>query len=227
MSFWRPTRRIHASLLAAADVLLLSETSRPDRYEPSSKLTSYFASRRPIVAAVPDGGASAAEIKRSEAGLSYRLATVRRSSPPTRLRTDDSLWRCSQPPVGSCGAAHVFDRESRPGGRTSRRDRWRTRGRKSREGGRMKKALITGITGQDGSYLAELLLEKGYEVHGLIRSAASSTPNASTTSMSTRTRLDAAFPPLRDLTDSSSLIGHLHRVKPDEVYTWGPRATSR
>ena len=58
-----------------------------------------------------------------------------------------------------------------------------------------KRALITGITGQDGSYLAELLIHKGYEVHGLIRKAstfntdriAPSTPTASSTSMTTRT----------------------------------------
>ena len=45
----------------------------------------------------------------------------------------------------------------------------------------MKKALITGITGQDGSYLADLLLSKGYEVHGIIRRAQPSTPDASIT----------------------------------------------
>ncbi len=45
-----------------------------------------------------------------------------------------------------------------------------------------KKALITGITGQDGSYLAELLLEKGYEVHGMVRRPAASTPAESSTS---------------------------------------------
>ena len=51
----------------------------------------------------------------------------------------------------------------------------------------MKKALITGATGQDGSYLAELLLEKGYEVHGLIRRASTSTPSAWSTSIPTPT----------------------------------------
>lgn len=51
-----------------------------------------------------------------------------------------------------------------------------------------KRALITGITGQDGSYLAELLLEKGYEVHGIKRRASLSTPPGSTTSTRTRTR---------------------------------------
>ena len=76
----------------------------------------------------------------------------------------------------------------------------------------MKKALITGITGQDGSYLAELLLEKGYEVHGIIRRA--SVPN-------TR-RIDHIIDRLKihegDLTDASSLCRIVAQVKPDEVY---------
>jgi len=88
-----------------------------------------------------------------------------------------------------------------------------------------RKALITGITGQDGSYLAELLLEKGYEVHGLIRRSSSFNTG----------RIDHLYrdpheAPTRlllhyaDLTDSSSLIGHLHRVKPDEVYNLGAQS---
>ena len=76
----------------------------------------------------------------------------------------------------------------------------------------MKKALITGITGQDGSYLAELLLEKGYEVHGIVRRA--SVPN-------TR-RIDHIIDRLKihegDLTDASSLCRIVAQVKPDEVY---------
>ena len=82
-----------------------------------------------------------------------------------------------------------------------------------------KKALITGITGQDGSYLAELLLDKGYEVHGIVRRA--STFN--------RGRIDHLFSDDRgsgihtelhygDLGDSNSLIRILSTVKPDEIY---------
>ena len=78
----------------------------------------------------------------------------------------------------------------------------------------MKKALITGITGQDGSYLAEFLLEKGYEVHGLIRRA--SLPNTE--------RIDHLIAGNRitlhdgDLTDSSSLIRVIGEIRPDEIY---------
>src|SRR6185295_2534043 len=89
----------------------------------------------------------------------------------------------------------------------------------------MKRALITGITGQDGSYLAELLLEKGYEVHGLIRRASQFNTQrldhlyVDPHEASTRLYLHYA-----DLTDSSSLIGHLHRIRPDEVYNLGAQS---
>src|SRR5438270_1034185 len=83
----------------------------------------------------------------------------------------------------------------------------------------MKKALITGITGQDGSYLAELLLAKGYEVHGVIRRA--STFNTG--------RIDHLYkdPHINgvrlflhygDIADSTNLIKLLYRIQPDEVY---------
>ena len=88
-----------------------------------------------------------------------------------------------------------------------------------------RKALITGITGQDGSYLAELLLEKGYEVHGLIRR--SSSFNTGRIDHLYRDPHEAQtwlFLHYADLTDSSSLIGHLHRVKPDEVYNLGAQS---
>ena len=76
----------------------------------------------------------------------------------------------------------------------------------------MKKALITGITGQDGSFLAELLIEKGYEVHGLIRRA----------SVSNTSRIDHIIHRLvlheGDLSDSSSVMRIVLSVKPDEIY---------
>lgn len=77
-----------------------------------------------------------------------------------------------------------------------------------------KKALITGITGQDGSYLAEFLLEKGYEVHGIIRRS----------SVSTTERIDHLLATNAitihdgDLSDSSSIIRIVNEVKPDEIY---------
>ena len=88
-----------------------------------------------------------------------------------------------------------------------------------------KKALITGITGQDGSYLAELLLEKGYEVHGLVRRV--STFN--------RQRIEHLFPDMHgkknlitlhygDLTDSSSLHRIIRDLKPDEIYHLGAQS---
>ena len=78
----------------------------------------------------------------------------------------------------------------------------------------MKKALITGITGQDGSFLAEFLLKKGYEVHGIVRRS----------SVSNTSRIDhliaAESVTLHDgdLSDSSSLIRIIGKVKPDEIY---------
>ncbi len=83
----------------------------------------------------------------------------------------------------------------------------------------MKRALITGITGQDGSYLAELLLEKGYEVHGTIRRASSFN-----TSRLDHIYTDPHFQDARlrlhyaDLADASSLVTLLHEVRPDEIY---------
>ncbi len=89
----------------------------------------------------------------------------------------------------------------------------------------MKKALITGITGQDGSYLTELLLEKGYEVHGVIRRSSSFNTG----------RIDHLFnnPEIYgvrlflhygDLTDSSNLNRLLEKIQPDEIYNLGAQS---
>lgn len=78
----------------------------------------------------------------------------------------------------------------------------------------MKKALITGVTGQDGSYLSEFLLEKGYEVHGIIRRS----------SVEFRERIahlegtENFFLHYGDLTDSLSLVSLISKVRPDEIY---------
>lgn len=75
-----------------------------------------------------------------------------------------------------------------------------------------KTALITGITGQDGSYLAEFLLEKGYRVHGIVRRASSFNTG----------RIEHIFNKVQlhygDLVDTSNLCSILERVRPDEVY---------
>lgn len=84
----------------------------------------------------------------------------------------------------------------------------------------MKKAFITGISGQDGSYLAELLLEKGYEVHAILRRA----------SVFTTKRIDGLMNHPRvkmyhgDLSDSSNLNRLLSRIAPDEVYNLGAQS---
>ena len=78
----------------------------------------------------------------------------------------------------------------------------------------MKIALITGITGQDGSYLAELLLEKGYEVHGTLkRNSVAENQTSRLTSVYDKVKLHYA-----DLTDLSSLINVIQKVLPDEIY---------
>jgi GDPmannose 4,6-dehydratase len=94
----------------------------------------------------------------------------------------------------------------------------------------MKKALITGITGQDGSYLAELLLEKGYEVHGIVRRSSSFNTE----------RIDHILPGDRgkestikiyreygDLSDSSNVSRVIDRIKPDEIYNLGAQSHVR
>ncbi len=83
----------------------------------------------------------------------------------------------------------------------------------------MKKALITGITGQDGSYLAELLLEKGYEVHGVIRRSSSfNTSRIDHLYQDPHIKDVELFLHYGDISDSTNLIRLLYNLKPDEVY---------
>src|SRR6185312_16760209 len=92
----------------------------------------------------------------------------------------------------------------------------------------MKRALITGVTGQDGSYLAELLLEKGYEVHGVVRRSSSFN----------RGRIDHLHRELRDpgrrfvlhygdLTDASRLERIIDQAQPQEIYNLGAQSHVR
>jgi GDPmannose 4,6-dehydratase len=82
----------------------------------------------------------------------------------------------------------------------------------------MKVALITGITGQDGSYLAELLLEKGYEVHGIIRRSSSINTD----------RIDHIYENIKlhygDLTDATNIVRVIQLVQPDEIYNLGAQS---
>jgi GDPmannose 4,6-dehydratase len=83
----------------------------------------------------------------------------------------------------------------------------------------MKKALITGITGQDGSYLTELLLEKGYEVHGLIRRSSSVNTWRLDHLYNNKEVLDRRlFLHYGDMTDSISLTNLISNIRPDEIY---------
>ena len=83
----------------------------------------------------------------------------------------------------------------------------------------MKKALITGITGQDGSYLAELLLSKGYEVHGLIRRSSSfSTGRIDHLMANPEIHQVKLFLHYADMTDGSRLVTLIAKIAPDEVY---------
>ena len=81
-----------------------------------------------------------------------------------------------------------------------------------------KVALITGITGQDGSYLAELLLQKGYEVHGIVRRS----------SLINTHRIDHIYKQIHlhygDLTDATNLIGVIKKVEPHEIYNLGAQS---
>ncbi|MEZ8635854.1 GDP-mannose 4,6-dehydratase [Vibrio cyclitrophicus] len=82
----------------------------------------------------------------------------------------------------------------------------------------LKTALITGITGQDGSYLAELLVEKGYEVHGLIRRASSFNTERIDSVVNNSEHIHLHY---GDLTDSSNLIRLVKEIQPDEIYNLG------
>ena len=89
----------------------------------------------------------------------------------------------------------------------------------------MKKALITGITGQDGSYLAELLLEKGYEVHGIIRRSSSfNTMRIDHIYQDPHTPDCRLFLHYGDLNDASSLNYLLKKLRPDEIYNLGAQS---
>ncbi len=90
----------------------------------------------------------------------------------------------------------------------------------------MKKALITGITGQDGAYLAELLIGKGYEVHGIIRRSSSFNTGRidRLTETANRDGVRRLHGHYGDLTDSSNLNRLLEKIQPDEIYNLGAQS---
>ena len=89
----------------------------------------------------------------------------------------------------------------------------------------LKKALITGVTGQDGSYLAEYLLDEGYEVHGIKRRASSFNTeridHIYQDPHDEKTRFKLHY---GDLTDSSNLIRLVQEIQPDEIYNLGAQS---
>lgn len=92
----------------------------------------------------------------------------------------------------------------------------------------MKKALITGVTGQDGSYLAEFLLEKGYEVHGIIRRSSSynldrieSLVNEEIEGLNNQEKFHLHY---GDITDTSNVIRLISEIRPDEIYNLGAQS---
>lgn len=87
-----------------------------------------------------------------------------------------------------------------------------------------KTALITGITGQDGSYLAELLLDKGYEVHGIIRRHSTICTQRIDHLYDDVSLKDRFFLHYGDLTDSCNLVNLVTKIKPDEVYNLGAQS---
>ena len=92
----------------------------------------------------------------------------------------------------------------------------------------MKKALITGITGQDGSYLAELLLSKGYEVHGIIRRASTfNTDRIDQLYQDPHVNGVKLFLHYGDLADSVQMVKLLYDLKPDEIYNLGAQSHVR
>ena len=89
----------------------------------------------------------------------------------------------------------------------------------------MLKALITGITGQDGSYLAELLLQKGYEVHGIIRRASTfNTKRIDHIYQDPHEAHRRLFLHYGDLTDAESIRKLIHKIHPDEIYNLGAQS---
>lgn len=89
----------------------------------------------------------------------------------------------------------------------------------------MKKAFITGVTGQDGSYLCDLLLSKGYEVHGLLRrSSVMNTQRIDHLTLDPKVRNKTLFMHYGDLTDGTNISNLVEKIRPDEIYNCGAQS---
>ena len=91
----------------------------------------------------------------------------------------------------------------------------------------MKKALITGITGQDGSYLTDFLIKKGYEVHGVIRRSSSFNTERIDHLYSPKILYKKLFGYHGDLSDASNLSRLIEKIRPDEIYNLGAQSHVR
>ena len=152
------------------------------------------------------------------------------------------------PEVGANEAGPACDQHAHRGGEVNHRtragcpifchhaaarDHERVRGERTaprlpRVAGTQKRALITGISGQDGSYLAELLLEKGYEVHGIIRRSSSfNTDRIDHLYHDPHEQGVRLFTHYGDLSDSVALVKLLYELQPDEIYHLGAQSHVR
>ncbi len=96
------------------------------------------------------------------------------------------------------------------------------------DGAMPKRAFITGITGQDGSYLTELLIRKGYEVHGLVRrTSLTQRGRLDTLDLTPEERRDRLVLHYGDLSEASSLVRIFHKIDPDEIYHLGAQSHVR
>jgi GDP-mannose 4,6 dehydratase len=174
---------------------------------------------RPVVAATDDASTTADEIRASQAGR-----IVAPEDPEALAMAALSIAREWTAEDSQAGPAHVERALSERvtlaqfGGTAHGRRNQAPRVRGPREGEMMRLALITGITGQDGSYLAELLLAKGYEVHGLIRRASTfSTSRIDHLYVDAHDEKARLFLHYGDLDDGSRLATLLHTIQLDEV----------
>ena len=227
-------------VLASADVLVALLEHEAHAFSVPSKVLTYLAAGRPILGAIPEANLAARTIRAAGAGAVVDPLDRDGFVAAARGLLADPQSRAGAGRAARAYAEQNFDIEAITDRFESIFEAARTQSpltgcirigycgriiRYTARGRTLKKALITGITGQDGSYLAELLLEKGYEVHGLIRRSSQFNTQRIDHLFVDPHEADARlFLHYADLTDSSSLIGHLHRIEPAEVYNLGAQS---